>query len=97
LDEAVSHAEYRNRLESQLRQTARTNSAKIDLIPVRVDALGDYATRCGGSVEEAHVRRGYLDEQARLGNKLVWPPARNERCWCGSNIKYKRCCGHQNG
>ncbi|WP_406642893.1 SEC-C metal-binding domain-containing protein [Amycolatopsis sp. WGS_07] len=21
---------------------------------------------------------------------LSWPPARNERCWCGSGAKYKK-------
>lgn len=25
--------------------------------------------------------------------RLPWPPARNEPCWCGSGQKYKRCCG----
>ncbi|TQJ16364.1 SEC-C motif-containing protein [Kribbella jejuensis] len=23
----------------------------------------------------------------------VWPPGRNEPCWCGSARKYKKCCG----
>ncbi|MFF0271701.1 SEC-C metal-binding domain-containing protein [Kribbella sp. NPDC004536] len=45
---------------------------------------------------------GFLDclEDARLqqqdvpdGRRIVWPPARNEACWCGSGVKYKRCCG----
>jgi len=30
---------------------------------------------------------------ARTGRALDWPPARNERCWCGSGQKYKKCCG----
>lgn len=24
---------------------------------------------------------------------LAWPPGRNEACWCGSERKYKKCCG----
>ena len=26
------------------------------------------------------------------GPELVWPPGRNEHCWCGSRVKYKKCC-----
>ena len=93
LDEAVSHTEYRARLESQLRDTTTTGPVKIDLIAVRVDALHDYAEAGGGPVHDAQVRRGYLDEQARLGHAVAWPPGRNTPCWCGSTVKYKKCCG----
>ncbi|WP_405060333.1 SEC-C domain-containing protein [Kribbella sp. NBC_01505] len=24
---------------------------------------------------------------------VAWPPGRNQSCWCGSGVKYKRCCG----
>lgn len=27
------------------------------------------------------------------GRRISWPPSRNERCWCGSGAKYKKCCG----
>lgn len=28
------------------------------------------------------------------GGRLIdWPPPRNKPCWCGSGLKYKRCCG----
>ena len=32
---------------------------------------------------------------ARRGDPslIAWPPARNQRCWCGSGRKYKQCCG----
>ncbi|MFC5061092.1 YecA family protein [Actinomycetospora atypica] len=26
------------------------------------------------------------------GPALEWPPGRNEPCWCGSQVKYKKCC-----
>ena len=26
------------------------------------------------------------------GPALEWPPGRNEPCWCGSRVKYKKCC-----
>ena len=93
LDQATSHGQYRARLESQLRDTALRGPSKIGLVHARVDALHDYAERTGGSVEDAATRRGYLAEQAGLGNLLAWPPGRNAPCWCGSAVKYKKCCG----
>ncbi|WP_200834412.1 SEC-C metal-binding domain-containing protein [Amycolatopsis alkalitolerans] len=27
------------------------------------------------------------------GDGIPWPPGRNEPCWCGSERKYKKCCG----
>jgi len=27
------------------------------------------------------------------GELIPWPPERNDRCWCGSGAKYKKCCG----
>ncbi|WP_427891488.1 SEC-C domain-containing protein [Kribbella sp. GL6] len=27
------------------------------------------------------------------GRRVAWPPSRNEPCWCGSAVKYKKCCG----
>jgi tetratricopeptide (TPR) repeat protein len=26
------------------------------------------------------------------GPMLEWPPGRNDPCWCGSRVKYKKCC-----
>lgn len=25
--------------------------------------------------------------------EIQWPPGRNQPCWCGSERKYKKCCG----
>lgn len=27
------------------------------------------------------------------GTTVEWPPGRNQGCWCGSGVKYKKCCG----
>jgi hypothetical protein len=27
-----------------------------------------------------------------VGEPLVWPPGRNDPCWCSSGAKYKKCC-----
>jgi hypothetical protein len=93
LDGATTHEQYRARLESELRETVDRKPTKIILVHARVDALADYAARTGGSVEDSATRRGYLVEQAGLGQVLMWPPGRNAPCWCGSAAKYKKCCG----
>lgn len=39
---------------------------------------------------------GTRDRWARTldpGALSVWPPERNQACWCGSGRKYKKCCG----
>ena len=39
------------------------------------------------------LRAGYAAELNRGRADVVgWPPGRNERCWCGSGTKYKKCC-----
>jgi uncharacterized protein YecA (UPF0149 family) len=45
--------------------------------------------------EPADSRPQYAAELAPLHDDslLSWPPARNQRCWCGSGRKYKKCCG----
>jgi tetratricopeptide (TPR) repeat protein len=45
-----------------------------------------YRTRLEGELRD-------LAEQAAQGNTTPWPPPRNSPCWCGSAIKYKKCCG----
>jgi hypothetical protein len=29
---------------------------------------------------------------ARPGARIPWPPERSDACWCGSGLKYKKCC-----
>jgi hypothetical protein len=53
LDEATSYEEYRDRLQSQMPDTAVRGPSKIMMVHARVDALSDYAKRTGGSVEDA--------------------------------------------
>ena len=36
---------------------------------------------------------GFQHEKLSDGRRVEWPPPRNQPCWCGSGIKYKKCCG----
>lgn len=92
LDATVSFEQYRAQTEAQMREMA-AGCRTVALVEARVPAMQAYAERVGGSVADSDVRSGYLDDQARHGKVVAWPPGRNAPCWCGSSAKYKKCCG----
>jgi hypothetical protein len=53
--------------------------------------------KCADAVEQflsVHRSDGPLPDPTRPERIGVrWPPGRNQPCWCGSERKYKRCCG----
>ncbi|TCC17116.1 SEC-C metal-binding domain-containing protein [Kribbella sindirgiensis] len=40
-------------------------------------------------LRDARIRHDELPD----GRRIAWPPPRNRPCWCGSGVKYKKCCG----
>jgi hypothetical protein len=40
-------------------------------------------------LDDLHAIVGRYDQ----GSIVEWPPGRNQPCWCGSGVKYKKCCG----
>lgn len=93
VDAETTHDAYRTRLERELRELTERQHVPVTLIAALAGPLGDFATRVKGEVTDEGVRRAYLAEQAAQGNTTQWPPSRNSPCWCGSAIKYKKCCG----
>ena len=56
--------------------------------------LDSYIHWCeAGGHNPAEARPTYAIAMLDAGEATTWPPARNEPCWCGSGVKYKRCCG----
>ena len=54
----------------------------------------DYAAWCAEHDEDPEdARAAYAADRMAAGDVIPWPPARNEPCWCGSQHKYKKCCG----
>lgn len=90
----VHHGEYCRRLERTLREAADAGLRRLRVATLRRDAFDAWVTEAGREGEdEAALRAGYAAELNRRGADVVaWPPARNERCWCGSGVKYKKCC-----
>lgn len=90
-DYEQSNEEYYEAAELRWRELADSGAHKIRLIPASIEQLCEYALSVGGSPLDSDVKAGYaraVDES----EIIAWPPERNGRCWCGSDLKYKKCC-----
>lgn len=86
----VPHGEYCRRMEATFRGWA-LRGVRPKIVPLR---LTEYVAWCDQRSEEpTEARAGYAADMLRLGLATPWPPSRNEMCWCGSQQKYKKCCG----
>ncbi|WP_422770362.1 SEC-C metal-binding domain-containing protein [Plantactinospora sp. WMMC1484] len=84
--------EHRARIQRELVRLA--DSGRVGVGPLRgeVDGLAGHAERTGADPAGTSTRAGYAAELVGRGAQLPWPPERNEACWCGSGLKYKKCC-----
>ena len=92
LDELpVDHADYSWRIEARLKWMAKVTPGQVLTVsPLSVNELDESEGENAGSGEG---RSRLAAEIARTGRALRWPPSRNDACWCGSDRKYKKCCG----
>ena len=85
----VEHREYCRRMQASLRGWALHGGPR-NLVALRLD---EYLPWCSEHDRDpAEARAAYAADMARLGRSQRWPPGRNQPCWCGSGLKYKRCC-----
>jgi len=86
------HAAHRAKVEQRLRDLVGHDGQ----VAVGLGSLEDYlhfAQSRGEESLDASARGMYGAHLAYTGRFVTWPPSRNDRCWCGSGLKYKRCCG----
>ncbi|MCG3749638.1 SEC-C metal-binding domain-containing protein [Amycolatopsis sp. Poz14] len=79
--------------EAANRELSESGIARIVLVPLTTAKLQEFATRTGSDPAAEDTRLACMNEIFEEGGAIDWPPARNERCWCGSGGKYKKCCG----
>jgi tetratricopeptide (TPR) repeat protein len=79
--------------EMVCRVVSASGVPKISLVPLTAVALAEYAERTGGKPGDEDTHSACAEELAEQGHTVAWPPQRNEPCWCGSTLKYKKCCG----
>lgn len=84
---------HRGRLERHLVQQANAGRSGLSVASASVDGLTGFARRHNGDLTDPEIRTRYGRELAsRPGTLISWPPERNDACWCGSGLKYKKCC-----
>ena len=83
--------EHRARLERELVRLAGSGRTDLALLPGSVDGLTASAGSSGDPADP-QVRAAYARRLAAGTERISWPPERNAPCWCGSGVKYKKCC-----
>lgn len=83
---------YHRQLESRLRTFSERGAPSITLVPGSVSGLQQFADLIRADATDPTTRHAYMNSQVAQGQSIAWPPARNTRCWCGSGVKYKKCC-----
>jgi hypothetical protein len=84
-------AEHRARLEQELVRRSGAGRTDLALLPGSADDLTAQAG-VGGDPVSAENRAAYARKLSTGAARLPWPPERNGSCWCGSGLKYKKCC-----
>lgn len=93
LNDDGPYDERRGRMERRLRELRADGDGPFVVVAIDSD---DYATWCDERDYEPADRRSrasFVEFEREAGGGRRWPPGRNEPCWCGSERKYKRCCG----
>lgn len=84
--------EHRAQIEYGMTQLSASSAAGLAILPGAVDDLEAYAADVWMGPVDLDCCEDYTEE---LTTEISWPPTRNAPCWCGSGLKYKKCCLHR--
>jgi hypothetical protein len=85
--------EHRGRIEQGLHALSQNGETRLAVFDGDVDDLVSYLAGHGGHPADPDVRQGYVEHREDVDTiRRLWPPQRNQACWCGSGQKYKKCC-----
>jgi hypothetical protein len=85
--------EHRARIEKGLHTLSASGEDRLAVFDGNADDLTAYLASYGGDPTSPDVRQGYVDHREDIDTvRRLWPPQRNQPCWCGSGQKYKKCC-----
>jgi hypothetical protein len=88
----ADHHEYCRTMEGRAKLLARRLGEDPSISPIHIDELEAFAAERLLPADSGEARSSLAAEVARTGRAVVWPPGRNDPCWCGSGAKYKACC-----
>jgi hypothetical protein len=93
-DLPADHRAYSQATEARIKRIAQhTAGDQLHVAVMTVDGLQAHAGQAGNDPGSGQARSHYAATLLQAGNAVVWPPGRNEPCWCRSERKYKKCCG----
>lgn len=85
------HTAYSHHIESRAKAIAKhTTGHPFHIAPLHVDDLINVMGERAGTADARSERAAQMLQHGRA---IEWPPARNDRWWCGSGRKYKQCYG----
>jgi tetratricopeptide (TPR) repeat protein len=87
----TAHPDYCRRLDGHMKWMRAHGLTIRAVAPIVVEDFVAWCEEHGEDPEQA--RALYAAHRFADGDAIPWPPARNEPCWCGSQRKYKKCCG----
>jgi len=93
-----SFADRAVRLELSLRKRRAEGDGPIVVVTLDFEHFVRWCEESGYDPADRRSRASFmLADERRAVAEQRWPPGRNEPCWCGSERKYKRCCGGVSG
>ncbi len=94
-DGPLPHPRYCRAMQQKLVEFADAGFPGLAIAPVSIAPFTQWCAERGQQPDSAEARAEYAAHLAAKGEPSVipWPPDRNQPCWCGSDRKYKKCCG----
>ncbi len=83
----------RARMERRLRELRADGGGPLVIVTIDLDGYAAWCEEQGYEPTDRRSRGSHVEHAREQGSGRSWPPGRNEACWCGSERKYKRCCG----
>ena len=85
--------ERRTRIELRLREYRADGDGPLVVVTIDLDRYAEWCAERDFEPADRRSRASFVERERERGAGRRWPPGRNEPCWCGSDRKYKRCCG----
>ncbi|WP_250028843.1 SEC-C domain-containing protein [Paractinoplanes maris] len=86
---------YAGRIQREAQSYEQSGATRVRLVSGGLADYEAYARAQQRDPAAPSTRRDYGEwcTTARPDRVRLWPPERNEACWCDSGRKYKKCCG----
>ena len=84
--------EHRAGIERGFAQLSEHGRSGLIVLTGVFAELADLASSRGTDPGDLDTLRAYVDTVEGDRREASWPPGRNADCWCGSRLKYKKCC-----